>query len=106
MLSGACTPGLDLGSDLELVASSETSTVSVCESAPGAEPTCLTCAQNSCCAELQFCAAQENCLCFETCLGEGNVPGRCQAMCEDSSGMAAIVSCVAAACASECGGGP
>lgn len=104
-LGGGCTAELDLGSDLPYPSSSETSPGSVCE--PAGEPSlCMDCARSECCLELEFCAAQENCSCFETCLEEGNVPGLCQARCDGSSGMAAVLSCVAAACASVCGDGP
>lgn len=103
LLGLACSAELDLGSDLER--SDETgATPLACEPVLGKEFVCAECAQNDCCAELELCAGQPNCRCFQMCLGEGNDPGTCEATCESSSGTAAVVSCLAMACASECGG--
>lgn len=118
-----CSPTLELGADAmaetgspstgdapEPTASStgrdgEPELPSACEAPPGGL-SCLACAQAGCCDEIDFCSGQEGCDCFRSCLWEGRSPEECEAACEPSSGMAAIMVCLAMRCAGQCGGPP
>lgn len=84
----------------------ETETDGVSQSCRDAFPPgfpCLTCAELECCDEIDLCLGQPECDCFYLCVTAGTPPPLCEAMCDPSSGAAAVSTCLSQACTFDCG---
>jgi len=93
--------GSDSGSDTGSDSGSDTSTQSCRDAFPAGLP-CLTCAELECCDEIDLCLGQPECDCFLLCVTAGTPPLVCEAMCDPSSGAAAVSTCLSQACTFDC----